>query len=46
MLCADASLKEVADVLRHRSLGTTTIYTKVNLPRLVAIAAPWPEERP
>jgi integrase/recombinase XerD len=45
MLCAGASLKEVADVLRHRSLDTTTIYTKVNLPRLVAIAAPWPEER-
>ena len=44
MLCAGASLKEVADVLRHRSLDTTTIYTKVNLPRLVAIAAPWPEE--
>lgn len=46
MLCAGASLKEVADVLRHRSLDTTTIYTKVNLPRLVAIAAPWPDERP
>jgi integrase len=45
MLCAGASLKEVADVLRHRSLDTTTIYTKVNLPRLVGIAAPWPEER-
>jgi integrase len=45
MLCAGASLKEVADVLRHRSLDTTSIYTKVDLPRLVAIAAPWPEDR-
>jgi integrase/recombinase XerD len=42
MLCAGASLKEVADVLRHRSLDTTTIYTKVDLPRLAAVAAPWP----
>ena len=36
--------KEVADVLRHRSLDTTTIYTKVDLPRLAGVAAPWPEE--
>jgi integrase/recombinase XerD len=34
----------VADVLRHRSLDTTTIYTKVDLPRLARVAAPWPEE--
>lgn len=46
MLCAGASLKEVADVLRHRSLDTTTIYTKVDLPRLAAGAAPWPGDRP
>jgi site-specific recombinase XerD len=42
MLCAGATLKEIADVLRHRSLDTTTIYTKVDLPRLTAVAAPWP----
>lgn len=42
MRCAGASLKEVSDVLRHRSLDTTMIYSKVDLPRLVAIAAPWP----
>ena len=42
MRCAGASLKEVADVLRHRSLDTTMIYSKVDLPRLVAVAAPWP----
>jgi integrase/recombinase XerD len=45
MLCSGATLKQVADVLRHRSLDTTTIYTKVDLPRLAVVAAPWPEER-
>ena len=44
MLHHGASIKEVADVLRHRSLDTTTIYTKVDLPRLAAVAAPWPQE--
>jgi integrase/recombinase XerD len=42
MRCAGASLKEIADLLRHRSLDTTTIYTKVDRPRLAAVAAPWP----
>jgi len=38
-----AKLKEVADLLGHRSLDTTAIYTKVDLPRLTAVALPWPE---
>jgi integrase/recombinase XerD len=42
MRCAGASLKEIADVLRHRSLDTTTIYTKLDVPMLAAVAAPWP----
>ena len=42
MRCCGASLKEIADVLRHRSLDTTRIYTKVDLPGLAAVAAPWP----
>jgi integrase/recombinase XerD len=42
MRCAGVSLKEIADVLRHRSLDTTMIYSKVDLPRLAAVAAPWP----
>jgi integrase len=46
MRCAGTSLKEIADVLRHRSLDTTTIYTKVDLPRLAAVAAPWPGRLP
>jgi site-specific recombinase XerD len=46
LLRAGASLKEVADVLGHRSLDTTTIYAKVDLPRLAAVALPWPEAGP
>jgi integrase/recombinase XerD len=41
-----ASLKDVADLLGHRSLETTTIYTKVNLPLLASVALPWPEVQP
>jgi integrase len=36
------SLKEIADVLRHRSLNTTMIYAKVNIVQLSAVALPWP----
>jgi site-specific recombinase XerD len=47
MLRHGASIKEIADVLRHRSLDTTAIYTKVDVARLATVAAPWPqEERP
>lgn len=45
MLRAGANLKELADVLRHRSLDTTVIYAKVDLPRLAMVALPWPGER-
>jgi len=37
-----SSLKEVADVLRHRSLETTRIYAKLDTPNLVEVALPWP----
>ena len=43
MVREGASLKEVADVLGHRSLDTTTIYAKLDLPRLREVALPWPE---
>ena len=36
------SLKEVADVLRHRSLETTRIYAKLDTPSLAGVALPWP----
>jgi site-specific recombinase XerD len=38
-----ASLKAVADLLRHRQLQTTGIYAKVNQPMLAEVAQPWPE---
>jgi integrase/recombinase XerD len=37
-----ASLKAIADVLRHRSFNTTTIYAKVDLTALKRVAMPWP----
>ena len=40
-----SSLKEVADVLRHRSLNTTLIYAKLDSRNLRAVALPWPECR-
>jgi site-specific recombinase XerD len=42
MLQQGASLPEIADLLRHRSLRTTTIYAKVDLVALRALALPWP----
>ncbi len=37
-----ASVKALADVLGHRSLESTTIYTRVNLRQLRSVAMPWP----
>lgn len=42
LLDLGSSLKEVADVLRHRSLNTSLIYAKIDTPRLTAVALPWP----
>jgi site-specific recombinase XerD len=38
------SLKAVADVLGHRHLSTTFIYTKVDFKALKQVALDWPEE--
>ena len=38
-----ATLKEVADILGHKCIDTTTIYTKLNLTMLAKVAMPWPE---
>jgi len=43
MVQRGVSIKEVADFLRHRSLDTTVIYAKVNLPMLLEVASPWPK---
>lgn len=37
-----SSLKEVADLLRHRSLETTRIYAKLDTPKLSTVPLPWP----
>lgn len=42
MLRSGASLPEVAEVLRHRSLDTTAIYAKVDHLALRPLARPWP----
>ena len=36
-----ASLDEIGDVLRHRSLNTTLIYAKLDQQRLAEVALPW-----
>jgi integrase/recombinase XerC len=42
LLASGSSLKEVADVLRHRSLNTTMIYAKLDSRKLIEVALPWP----
>ena len=42
MLGNGASLGEIAEILRHRNPQTTTIYAKVDLSALRALALPWP----
>jgi site-specific recombinase XerD len=43
LLRQGASLQDIATILRHRSLETTRIYAKVDIPSLRQIAQPWPE---
>jgi site-specific recombinase XerD len=44
-LLADGhSLKAIADVLGHRHLSTTFIYTKVDFAQLETVALDWPQE--
>jgi integrase/recombinase XerD len=42
MLGNGASLSEIGEILRHRNPQTTTIYAKVDLASLHALALPWP----
>ena len=37
-----APLKEVADILGHQSIDTTTVYARVNVRQLEKVAMPWP----
>lgn len=43
LLRQGASLSEIGQVLRHRSVDTTAIYAKVDVAALRALAQPWPE---
>jgi integrase len=45
LLGAGQSLKTIADLLGHRSLGAVAIYAKVDQPRLLEVAIEWPEVR-
>lgn len=46
MLQKGHSLKAIADVLGHRHLGTTLIYTKVDFNSLKPVGLAWPKEVP
>ena len=45
LIRSGASMELVSTVLRHRSLDTTSIYAKVDLPMLSRVAQPWPGEQ-
>ena len=42
LINAGASITEIADLLGHKSIDTTRIYTKVDLQSLARVALPWP----
>lgn len=42
MVRKGVSIKSIADVLRHRHIDTSMVYTKVDLPLLREVALPWP----
>ncbi|HXX65047.1 MAG TPA: tyrosine-type recombinase/integrase [Bacteroidota bacterium] len=46
MLRHGASLQDIANVLRHRSIVTTETYAKVDVTALKRIAQAWPEVQP
>ena len=43
LLAEKKPLKTIADLLGHRSLSSTLIYTKVEVEQLRGLARPWPE---
>jgi integrase len=42
MVQAGTPFKQIADLLRHRTLDTTTLYAKVDFASLSHVALPWP----
>lgn len=45
LLARGAGLREIADLLGHRSLATTRIYAAVDVVALREVALPWPQAR-
>ena len=45
LLRGGTSLEAISALLRHQSVNTTAIYARVDVPMLLAVAQPWPEER-
>jgi site-specific recombinase XerD len=43
LLQSGAPIKQIADLLGHRSIDTTSIYAKVDIRALSAVAMPWPD---
>jgi site-specific recombinase XerD len=43
LLWKGVPLEDIAAILRHRSMETTQLYAKVDIPALRKIAQPWPE---
>jgi integrase len=46
LLAAGQPMKVIADLLGHRSLSATSIYAKVDHPRLLEVAMEWPGVQP
>lgn len=42
LLATGSSIKDIADILRHRSLNATRIYAKLDSRNLARVALPWP----
>jgi site-specific recombinase XerD len=42
MIRRGASLAEISEVLRHRSLNSTAVYAQVSFDDLRTVARPWP----
>ena len=42
LINAGTPIKQIADLLGHRSIDTTAIYAKVDLGSLTQVALPWP----
>lgn len=45
MINSGVDLKTIADVLGHKSIETTRIYTKLDFTQLLDVAGTWPEVR-